>query len=342
MNRRLNVFLVLALLAILSVICRAAEVTEEETTERYLGKSEEKAYKKVEMVRERKRYTTKLFVSAMQGYDNNVFLDPRRKEDTFSEAIVDASIFYPLTGRWGLFGGLSAHDITYWEATDANLVDTDVKLGVEGKLFWNITATLLNDIEMVEYISNDDGTYLGDKVDLALKQRLPHNLFHAFGYEYFYKNYSDRKARNGWGGLSSKDRIDHRNTIDYEIGSYFKNMMIKLKAEYFMNKSNDAFMNYYDYDSFRYGPSLIYLVTDKLSAYMSYTKQIKRYDDRTIPGDTTRHEKDHGYVSSASLFYEVRKNMTLGLSYTYRQQHSNYPAQKYSGSITSLGLYCRF
>ena len=134
----MNKFALIVLAAFLSgAACfsvKAADIKEEQTTEKYLGKSEEKAYKKVETVKEGQRYTTKLLVAAIQGYDNNVFLDPRRVQDTFSEAIVDASVSCPLNGRWDVIGGISAHDITYWKATDANLVDTNLKFGFDGKL----------------------------------------------------------------------------------------------------------------------------------------------------------------------------------------------------------------
>lgn len=320
----------------------AADINEEQTTEKYLGTTETKTYKKVEEIKQGKRYKTKLLVSVAQGYDNNVYLDPERKEDTFTEAILDAGVSYPLSGRWDFKGEVSAHDITYWEATHASLIDTDLKLGFEGRLFWGITLTAMNDIEMLEYQSNDNGEYVGDKVDLGLRQKLPDNFFHAFGYQYFYKNYSDRKARNGWGGLSDKDRIDHRNTIYYEYGKYLKKAMVKVFGEYYLNKSNDQYLDYYDYDSIRLGSSVIYLLTSKMSAYASFYEQFKHYSDRTIPGDVTTREHDRTWVTTASVFYDIRKNTTLGLSYSYRQNHSNYPAQKYSGSITSLGLYCRF
>ena len=342
MNKFFLFILALFLILLPPVIADAADISEEQTTEKYLGKSEEKAYKKVEVVKQGQRYKTKLFVAAIQGYDNNVFLDSRREHDTFSEGILDANIIYPLNGRWDVIGGVSVHDITYWKATDANLIDTDLKLGFEGKLLAGMTLTAYNDIEMVEYQANDDGEYLGDKAGIVLKQKLPNNFFHSFGYEFFYKNYSDRKARNGWGGLSDEDRADNRNTIDYELGAYLKKSMFKVFGEYYLNNSNDIYLDYYDYDSVRLGSSMIYLITDKMSTYLSYYRQFKDYSDRTIPGDTTYGEKDRTWVTTASLFYDISKSTTLGLNYSYRQNLSNNPVQKYSGTITSLGLYCRF
>lgn len=342
MNKFLLFVPVLFLILLSSVIANAADINEEQTTEKYLGKPQEKVYKKAEVVKQGQRYKTKLLVAAIQGYDNNVFLDSRRKHDTFSEGILDAGVIYPLNGRWDVIGGISAHDITYWEATDANLIDTDLKFGFEGKLLSGMTITAYNDIEMVEYQANDDGEYVGDKAGIILKQKLPNNFFNSFGYEFFYKNYSDRKARNGWGGLSGKDRVDYRNTVDYELGRYFKKSMFKVFSEYYFNNSNDIYLDYYDYDSIRLGSSMIYLIADKMTTYFSYYRQFKDYSDRTIPGDTTTGEKDRTWVAAASVFYNISKSTTLGLNYSYRQNLSNNPIQKYSGSITSVGLYCRF
>ncbi|MFH0772139.1 MAG: hypothetical protein V1933_05920 [Candidatus Omnitrophota bacterium] len=342
MNKLTFSFLTLFLIFIAGFEVMAADIIEEQTTQRDLGVTEENVYKKVEAVREGKKYKAKFFLSAQQGYDNNVFLDPRRKKDTFSEGIFDAGVAYSLNSRWDVIGDVSVHDISYWEATDASLVDTNFKLGFKGKLFANISLTALNDIEMVEYKSNDDGEFIGDKTILTLNQKLPNNFFHTFGYEFFYKNYSDRKATNGWGGESDKDRVDHRNTFDYDVGVYFKRAMLKLRGEYFLNKSNEAYHDYYDYESKKLGCSLIYLLTDKMSAYFSLTKQFKTFSARTIPNDITRREHDHGYVAMSSIFYDLYKNTTLAFSYAYRQNRSNNPSQKYSGSITTLGMHLRF
>lgn len=342
MNRFLLFVITLFLVSLSLITVNAADINEEQTTEKYLGKSEEKAYKKVEVVKEGQRYKTKLLVAAIQGYDNNVFLDSRRERDTFSEGILDAGVTYPLNGRWDVLGGISAHDVTYWKATDANIVDTDLKFGFEGKLLWDMTVTTYNDVEFLEYQANADGNYFGDRTGIVLKQKLPNDFFHSFSYEYFYKDYSDRKALNGWGGLTDKNRKDNRNTLYYDLGVYLKKSMFKVFGEYYLNRSNDNFLDYYDYDSLRLGSSMIYLITNKMSAYLSYYRQFKNYSDRTIPGDNTYGEKDRTWVTAASLFYDISKNTTLGLNYSYRQNLSNNPAQKYSGSITSLGLYCRF
>lgn len=342
MKKYLIAFSALLLLGFFNARVTAADFTEEQTTEKDLGKAEEKAYKKVEAVKESGKYKTKFFASALQGYDNNVFLDPRRKGDTFSEGILDAKATYALNGRWNVFGDIAVHDITYWEATDASLVDTDLKFGFEGKLPANLTFTALNNVEVVAYPHYGDGTYFGDKTGFELRQKLPHNLFHAFGYEYFYKHYTNQKAHLGWGGKSDDKRVDNRNTFDYEFGVYLKKAMLKLSSEFFVNDSNDRFHDYYDYQSIRLGPSMIYLITDKMSAYLAYARQFKVYEHRTLPTDATRREHDYAYTLVGSLYYEIYKNTTLSLSYAYRQNHSNYAAQKYSGSITTLGAHYRF
>ncbi len=320
----------------------AADVNEEQTTEKYIGAAQAKAYKKVEAVKETKRYKSKIFAAALQGYDNNVFLNSDRKQDGFSEAIFDVSVANPLNGRWDVLSGASAHNITYWDSSAASLVDTNIRLGFEGKLPADITLTVLDNIELLEYYSNRDGEYVGNKTGFSLRQKLPNNFFHAIGYEYFYKNYSERKALNGWGGNSDKDRADNRNTVNYELGVYLKKAMIKVFGEYYLNDSNDSFMDYYKYDSRRFGASAMYLFTDKLNGYLSFIHQRRGFSDRTIPDDSTIHEHDKTYLTSTSLFYDIFKNTTLGLNYSYRQNNSNNPTQKYSGSITTLGLYCRF
>lgn len=335
------------MLACLTIESNAAEVLEEETTPKYVGAARKKAYEKAEVTKKGRIYKTKYFFSASQGYDNNVFLDSSRKGDTFSEGIFDAKAIYPLSGRWDVFGGIGVHDITYWEFTDASLVDTDLKFGFEGKLFGTVVLNTFNDIEIVEYPYNSDGSYVGDKAGFTLRHTLPRALlpgtfFHSFGYEYFYKNYSDRKARNGFGAKSSDDRADKRNTLRSEFGAYFKKAMLKFSGEYYLNDSNDQYFNYYDYQSKRIGLSFIYLMTDKMTALLSASHQSKHYIHRITRVDNTKLETDRIFTGSVSFLYEIYKNTSLGLNYTYRQNDSNDPIQEYSGSITSLGLYCMF
>lgn len=347
-KENMGILLAILSLAFLTVELRAAEVLEEETTPKYLGATQKKAYEKSEVIKgEKKAYKTKFFFSALQGYDNNVNLDSQRKEDTFSEGIFDAKVTYPLSGRWNFFGGIGVHDISYWEVTDTSLVDTDLKFGFEGKLFGTVTLNALNDIEIVEYPYNADGSYVGDKAGFTIKHMLPKTLlpgtyFHTFGYEYFYKNYSERKARNGYGAKALFDRADKRNTLDYSLGAYFKKAMLKLSGEYYFNDSNDQYFNYYDYQSRRIGLSLVYLLTDKMTAFLSVGHQRKHYIHRITRVDNTKLETDKIFTANASLLYEIYKNASLGLNYSYRENDSNDPIQEYSGSITSLGLYYTF
>ncbi|MFH1778964.1 MAG: hypothetical protein ABH847_02910 [Candidatus Omnitrophota bacterium] len=340
------------LLSIFFLICltveiNAAEILEEETTPKYIGAAQKKAYEKAETVKGGKVFKTKYFFAALQGYDNNVYLDSRRKKDTFSEGIFDAKLTYPLTGRWNVFGGVGVHDVSYWEVTDASLVDTDLKFGFEGKLFGTAVITALNDIEIVEYPYNSDGSYIGNKTGLRLRHTLPKTLlpgtyFHGFGYEYFYKNYSDRKARNGWGRKSADDRVDKRHTLENEFGVYFKKAMLKFSGNYYFNDANDKYFDYYDYQSRRIGMSFIYLVSDKMTTLFSVGHQRKHYIHRITTVDNTKLETDKIFTIGGSLLYQIYKNTSLGLNYTYRENDSNDPIQEYSGSITSLGVYCNF
>ncbi|KPK38726.1 MAG: hypothetical protein AMJ78_09585 [Omnitrophica WOR_2 bacterium SM23_29] len=348
MNRNYLVILSsVFLLTCLTAKLNAAEVLEEETTPKYLGAAQKKAYEKAEVTKKGKLYKTKYFFGALQGYDNNVYLDSQRKEDTFSEGIFDAKLTYPLSGRWNVFGGVGVHDITYWEVTDASLVDTDLKFGFEGKLFGTAVLTALNDIEIVEYPYNENGSYVGNKAGLRLKHRLPKTLlpgtyFQSFGYEYFYKNYSDRKASDGAGRKSLDDRVDKRHTLDTEFGVYFKKAMLKFSGNYYFNDANDKYFSYYDYQSHRIGMSFIYLVTDKMTTLFSVGHQRKHYIHRITRVDNTKLETDKIFMIGGSLMYEIYKNTSLGLNYTYRENDSNDPIQEYSGSVTSLGVYCNF
>ena len=112
--------------------------------------------------------------------------------------------------------------------------------------------------------------------------------------------------------------------------------------EYYNNNSNEKFINYYDYDSYKVGASLTHLFSDKLFSYASFARQYRTYRSRSITLDPNFKERDRTYLITAALYYNFTKALSSGLSYSYRQNWSNEPLENYSGSLIALTTYYRF
>ena len=130
--------------------------------------------------------------------------------------------------------------------------------------------------------------------------------------------------------------------MEYAIGKYFKRDVVKIKFEYYYNNSNYPYLAYYDYDSYRLTLSCTHLFNKKLFGHFSFSRQIRDYTGRLLTVDLGSKEWDRTYVISSGLYYILNRSLTIGLNYTYRQNWSNEPTSRYSGSVISGGTYWRF
>ncbi|MCK4462751.1 MAG: hypothetical protein KAU58_00385, partial [Candidatus Omnitrophica bacterium] len=152
----------------------------------------------------------------------------------------------------------------------------------------------------------------------------------------------DRQALGGNKLKQGDLRKDVRYTGEYEAGIYLWDFIkIKENIRIYRNDSNDQYYDYYDYYAFRTKTSLVTIFTEKLYSITSFAYTRKLYDDR-LSTENSVHQKDNFYVFNASLLYELTPSFTLATGYSYRENTSNEPLEKYSGSICTVGLYYTF
>ncbi len=276
------------------------------------------------------------------GYDNNVWLNSRRDGDgymqvffrpTFTSAIntkVDGILEYELMS------------LIYMTESNASLITNTFGAGTDYKINknWKLSTRYRFSLAELPHSSGDD--FMDNSLELKLAQKLPQKIFHSLGYELMYKNYQQRKLRTSGMIYSEKEREDERHTVAYEIGKYFPDDLLKIKFQYYNNDSNDAYLKYYDYDSYKIGASLTHIFNKKLFGSFSFSRQWRDFRSRTISVDSNFKEWDRTYLSVLGLYYNITKQLTLGLNYTYRQNCSNEPLENYSGSLTSVSTSYKF
>lgn len=276
------------------------------------------------------------------GYDNNAFLDSRRIADAYTQQYFKTTFSSPLSKQTLWLLDYEFMSLFYAGESKLDLVSNGVRTGWEHKLDKDMSISGGYGFNLVEYINTGTDDYFEQAIDLKFKQNLPQKIFHSIGYDGSYRNYS-RRFNGGPAGVSGgKKRDDVRNTFNYEIGKFLSKDMFKLNFEYYNNNSDEKFMNYYDYNSFKFGASLTHLFTEKLFGYMSLAKQFRDYRSRTLSSDASSKQEDRTYLISMAMFYSVNKQLSFGLNYSYRQNKSNEPIERYSGSLVSLSTYYRF
>jgi len=280
-------------------------------------------------------------VGLFQGYDNNVNLDSSRKGDSFNEIIALVDARYPLNDWLKLKFGYNTYNVLYYDFTNYTVLDNAVRAGLESKIADNVTLDTGYEFEYIYYPKDDQGTYYANKLGSSLRHKISKNLYHKLGYEFQMRDWTDRKARNGAGVIEDTERQDYRNSIKYEIGYLVWKTLLKLKTDVYFNDSNDEYLDYYDYTSYSVSVFAARPLVDKLTGILRAGYQWKRYDERTITTGDSK-EKDKTMILGAGLTYDITRDLALSANYTYRQNYSNDPIQRYSESMTTLGCYYTF
>ena len=283
------------------------------------------------------------FAGVIQGFDNNVNLDPERRKDGFLETSLNTEAAYNYTDDIRLEVENYTTDILYYNVNDANLLDFYNRAGLELDLFDD--AVVISADYALDYVwfpCDKDGTYYGNYAMVAVKHNISADLYHEVGYKFLYKSYTHDKTLGSNGTRTDDYRSDFRNSMDYEAGLYIADkVMISTNVQFYRNNSNYQYFDYYDYWSFRIRPSLTVNVTDKLYLTGNFSYQRRNYDDR-LSSENSEHVHDNTYSFNLSALYELTKSFTLTTGLSYRENVSNEPLQKYSGTIITAGLYYSF
>ncbi len=283
------------------------------------------------------------FAGVLQGFDNNVNLDPDRKKDGFLDASLNTEVAYNYTDDIRLKVENYTTSVLYYNVNSANMFDFYNRAGLELDIFED--RVMVGADYVLDYVlfpNDKNGTYLGNEAKVFIKHKLTPDFYHKLGYKFLHKGYADDRTRGSNMEKTETTRTDDRNEIDYEVGLYlFNRLILRTSIEFYKNDSNYQYMDYYDYWSFKVRPSLMYSITKNLYTSASFSYQQRRYDDR-LSSNNDEHVQDNTYVFNTSILYDLSKSFTVAINYSYRENVSNDSLQKYSGSIVTGGLYYSF
>ncbi len=281
-----------------------------------------------------------IFADLQQGYDNNVELSSARLKDGFVQGSTTLELDYASSEflEWKL--GADIFETTYYNYNKNNLLDISPFFGLDweimpGFIFKNKLA-----FDYFLYPNNKDSTFIALIGSTYLRHYILKELYHELGYEYTYRWYTKRKISLPDNSEGDNTRKDDRSKLKYNIGYFVSdNLFVKLSNEFVENDSNDRYQNYYDYWYYRVKPSVMYFFNDELYTSVSYSYRFLDYADRrnTEDGNSTVSENTHMF--NAAFYYDINKNFTVGVTYSYSENFSNDPFQKYSGSVISGGVY---
>lgn len=285
---------------------------------------------------------TKNLLAVSAGYDSNTHLDSRRIGDAFVQTFFKTTFTSPLNKTLSAILEYEIMNLLYTGESKLDLLNNGLHAGLEKKINKNLTLSTGYYLDWTNYINTGEDDFVSDRLDFKIKQDLPFKAYHSFRYELSYQNYSQRHTRSAAVTYSDKKRSDFRDTLEYEVGKYLPKDLYKLGFQYYYNDSNETYLKYYDYDSYKISASLTHLFNDKVFGYASFGRQFRDYRTRPLSLDSQFKEWDRTYLMTSSLYYNWSKSLTIGLSYTYRENWSNEPVENYSGSLISLASYYRF
>ena len=282
--------------------------------------------------------------STLLGYDNNTNLNAERKGDLFAQETI--SLDYRKQPSDSLRFRLSSDilNLNYFEVTDQNILLPTAGAGLDLLVAPRTVMQADYHFSYIYFPNDISVSSFDNEGRIGLKQVLTKDMILRGGFAVNTKNFEDRKLRQAEGTLSdSEERGDIKYIVDSDLSIYVsKKLLLKTGFNYYWNDSNDLFHDYYDYQGFKLSVGVSADMTDRVSLFSKFAYENRDYDSRPLTDQSSVFQNDDIYSVSGGVFYSFNTNLSLGGIYSYRQKDSNEPSQKYSGSISTLGLYYSF
>ena len=183
------------------------------------------------------------FLSATQGYDNNVNLDSQREGDTYTQMFFQAKMKSALDESTEGILGYEISSMIYSESNEYDLIRNALGAGFDHKINEDLNFSLNYTFGVSDYVNTGEDDYFDHTIEAKFKKNLPENFYHSIGYEFMFKDYQQRKIQRLAGLNTNIKREDTRNGIEYELGKYFTNDLLKARFQFYYNDSNDEFMD---------------------------------------------------------------------------------------------------
>ncbi len=312
------------------------------TTAEVVAAIKRRAQQILEERKKAKRLRTSWEVSQLVGYESNPSNGVDHVGDTYFESSTYLSLskkLAPTLTAQGLYSGSFTNYVEYGDGDYTSQTLTPKLLWQPGRM-WRIDGG--SDFNMTYYPRSKASNYREAKLFLGIRQNLFGNWFHSIRYEWFYRDYISKKARDGGGAETTQARIDQRHRMRYEVGTTWKETLMKVKQEWYLHESNDARNDFYDAVDYKMTASLNRPLTEKLTANFSYSFERKNYRHRTVSGITSEARYDDTQTWTLSGAYDFNKTWSFSPSFSYKFLDSNEPTGEYIDTTISGTLTARF
>lgn len=286
----------------------------------------------------------KMHASTGMGYDNNANLNSTRKSDFFSQETI--RLHYQKLQSKSLRVRLSSDllNVNYFDVTDQNVFLPSAGVGVDMVVAPRTVLETDYNFSYIDFPHDVSVSSYNQSARVGLKRVLTEDVILRAGFDLSSRDFQDRKINQTDGFLSdSTERSDTRTAVDSDLSVYvIKNTLLRFGSNYFWNDSNDPFHDYYDFQGFKLFSGIFVEFNSKVSGFAKIAYERRAYDSRPLLNSDGVFEHDHMANVTGGLVYRFNSNVSLESAYNYRQKNSNEPAERYSGSMSTLGLIYSF
>ncbi len=326
------------------IIDRTEELLKKpETAEELIKMLKERAEMKLKEKRKALLKKTKWSTGVISGYETNPANDANDKNDFYVEEDFSFNWLPTFHNNISADVGYRFANQTYYEQTDLNTQDHTISASLKFYPFESGKLYLQPGIEheWLWYTLDDTSTYEDTKAFIKFKHFTGKNWSTGGKYEYSYKDYNNKYARDENKNILQILRHDYRNTAELYVTRFLGKYSVKLRSKLYRNNSNDSYQKFYDFYSYRGYITLArsFLKDDKL--YISFTSDFERKNyDRRVAVNTARNDNVMEYKFDA--YYTVTKNWSLNYGLTHKESSSNAGAGEFNDTTHQLGLTLDF
>jgi len=320
------------------------------TPEQALAAIKRRAQRILEARRATRRFKFYAEVSEAVGYESNPATSSSRKGDTSFEQSGYFLVSKKLTPTidWQTsYNPIYLKYIEYGEGDYFDNVLTVSKLRWAPGRMWRAESWI--DLEYNYYPAGKDSTYRQFKTASRIRQNLFGAWFHQLQYEWFFRNYVRKNARDGAGNETLSNRMDVRYRLRHKAGFTvrqalpLKNALFTVENDLSSNDSNDATDDYYDYDAWKITGSVSGNATKKLYLSSSFAFERKNYRERPITSDVTPEARyDDKYTITGSASYDLDDTWRLTYDVSFDTLNSNHSPGEYDNTKNALKITARF
>ena len=282
-------------------------------------------------------------VSQETGYETNPSNSSSRKGDTYFQESASLSLSKKLTPTLDWSSSYSGSYDKYLEFGELDYTDhtwTASKLKWQPGKMWRVEGW--TDLEYNFYPAALDSSYRNWKAAGRIRQNLFESWYHQVQYEYFIRDYTNKKARDGAGNNTLSYRADTRHRIRYKVGTTVRKALLSWENEYYWHDSNDAKNDFYDAQVWKTTGSVSGNLTKKLYLSGSFTFERKNYNHRTVTGISPEARYDDKYTLSSSASYDLNETWKVAYAFTFDTLNSNDPTGEYANAKHAFTLTARF